>query len=203
MWEQRWKRLSQRVAGFEPGGRERLSFAKTSCPPTPPPRTSPDTHRREHSESGRAQRGGKSGLEDDKSEGRREKKAWYEEPSVIRDSIFDLPYISNLHKTPSTSNHPSVETSANDQPNGESKHRYFTPCVLPAAALCVQPGKRWGVVHVSVRVGRVVVYCGEREGEERGGEVGEGGYGCMDVNRFPVKAVVVYHTDDLYYSITM
>ncbi|CAI8051349.1 hypothetical protein GBAR_LOCUS28124, partial [Geodia barretti] len=37
VWEQRWKALSQKVAGFEPSCRQRLSFAGTSSCPLPPP----------------------------------------------------------------------------------------------------------------------------------------------------------------------
>ena len=193
-WEQRWTALTRRVAGFDPGNRQWLSFAGTSCPPAPP---SPVRRvgKREVSRSGK---GAKVSLKNE-NEGR--KKVWFEEPSVgaMSDVAFELPYISNLYKMTSSSNVVD-ESNSHSKVTGngvQQRHSYSTSSILPPAVI---PGKRWRVVHVSVQVGRVVVYCGECEGEK--GEDGGGMLGSLTVNSSPVKAVVVYQTGAMHYSIT-
>ena len=158
-------------------------------------------------------RGEESGHHESKCESGSEK-AWYDEPRVMSDTPFELPYISNLHKTASTSLHSSStdesRSHSTEQVSGEcgmgsqQKHCYSTPSILPPADPSVHPGKRWRVVCVSVAVGRVVVYCGEcdegsgeEEEEEEGGELG-----CLVIISCPVKSVVVYDTNAMNYSVT-
>ena len=94
-------------------------------------------------------------------------------------------------------------SSHSNEPGGgngtglQQKHLYSTPSILPPAPL-PEHGDKWKVVHVSVQVGRVVLYCGECEKGE-GGEV----EGCLTINSCPAKAVVVYLTDAMHYSVTM
>ena len=194
-WERRWTALTQRVIEFEPDNRQWLSFAGTSCPPLSPTSVW-KVGKREFLGSG------KEGKITFKHENEGKKKAWYEGPSTsaASDLTFELPYISNLHTMTSSSNTTNEFNSHSSVAgNGvQQKHSYSTPSILPPAVI---PGKRWRVVHVSVRVGRVVVYCGECEEEEEEGE-GGGELGCLAVNRSLVKAVVVYQTDAMHYSIT-
>ena len=128
---------------------------------------------------------------------------------MLSDLTFDLPYISNLRKMMSTSVHSNCtddSSSHSNEPGGgngtglQQKHLYSTPSILPPAPLPGH-GDKWKVVHVSVQVGRVVLYCGQCEKGE-GGE-GEGELGCLAINSCPAKAVVVYQTDAMHYSVTM
>ena len=82
----------------------------------------------------------------------------------------------------------------------QQKYSYSTPSILPPAPLHGN-GEGWRVVGVSVQVGRVVVYCGQCE--EGGGGVIEEEMGFLAVNSIPAKAVAVYHTDKMQYSVTM
>lgn len=54
---------------------------------------------------------------------------------------------------------------------------------------------------MSVQVGRVVVYCGQCK--EGGGGGTEEEMGFLTVNSIPAKAVVLYQTDKMQYSVTM
>ena len=181
---------------FEPDNRQWLSFAGTSCPPLSPTPVR-KVGKREVLGSG------KEGKITFKHENEGKKKAWYKGPSTsaVSDLTFELPYISNLHTMTSSSN-TTNEFNSHSSVAGhgvQQKHFYSTPSILPPAVI---PGKRWRVVHVSVQVGRVVVYCGECEEEEEEGE-GGGELGCLAVNSSLVnKAVVVYQTDAMHYSIT-
>ena len=203
-WGQRWKQLAHKVAGFEPGGRQGLNYAGTSGLTV--------SKSSEVSEVGKmeSQRAGKrEGGFEEEAEGK--KKAWYEEPSrgVLsgRDgSTFDLPYISNIRKMVQTSiqSSPAEESdSHSNDPGGgigtetRQKHSYSTSSLLPPPSL-PRGGGKWEVVHVSVQVGMVMVYCGVCEK----GEGVEGELGCLAVNRCPVKAVAVYQTDAMHYSVT-
>ena len=201
VWEQRWKCLSKRVDRFDPGHQQGLNFAgSSSClPPTSPTQNGSDGNRR-----GR-------GVRKERERGMYaiESIAWYEEPSMraMTELSFEMPYISNLGKAVTTSLHsssageshsPSTQRNQGETGTGSPQHRfdYFTSSILPPAPLDVVSGKNWKVVYVSVLVGRVVVYCGESEEEETCG------LGCLTVNSIPVKAVVVYQTTGMSYSVT-
>ena len=198
-WQQRWKALSRRVAGFQPTSRQKLSFAGTSsCPPPPPKITSQESGergrrgRKKHGRVGKIAGGGEEGG-----------KMWYDGPraSNVSDFTSELPFITKLSKTKPTSSHSNSidesHSSSNENgtgsPQQEWKQFYSTSSILPPMWEGGE-GRRWRVVHVSVTVGRVVVYCGE------GGE--GGGLGCLVVDSCPAKMVVVYQTKAKRCSLT-
>ena len=82
----------------------------------------------------------------------------------------------------------------------QQKYLYSTSSILPPVPLDGK-GDGWRVVSMSVQVGRVVVYCGQCE--EGGGGGTEEEMGFLTVNNIPAKAVVVYQTDKMQYSVTM
>ena len=198
-WEQRWKALSQRIVSFDPKSKQRLSFAgASSCTPSP---DSPLAHgdgdsvkrgKRKH-ERVKASSGG---IEKEKKD---VKKMWYEGPSVtaVGDLTFELPFITNLGKTKSTSlrsnstnkSHSGTNDSSCGQ-NGTGLCSYYaTSTILPPLWGEDTPDRR-RVVCVSVQVGRVVVYCGERGGNE----ADKAELGCQEVDSCQVNGVVVYQT---------
>ena len=191
------------MAGFEPSCRQRLGFAGTSSCPLPPPQQS------SQDSGGKGKRGREKrwrvGGEISGAFGEGVKKAWYEGPSVSNVCEFtsELPFITKLSKTKPTSSHSnSIDEShsgSNDcSKNGTGspqKQSYSIPSVLPPL-WAEGEGRVWRVMHVSVEVGRVVVYCGE------GGEQEREEPGCFAVNHAPAKAVVVYHTEDMSCSLT-
>lgn len=133
-------------------------------------------------------------------------KMWYDGPraSNVSDFTSELPFITKLSKTKLTSSHSNSidesHSSSNENgtgsPQQERKQFYSTSSILPPMWEGGE-GRRWRVVHVSVTVGRVVVYCGE------GGEGGEGGgLGCLVINSCPAKMVVVYQTEAKRCSLT-
>lgn len=189
--------LSQRVVQFEPDSQQRLNFAGTSCLPVPQSGTPQEGGR---SKSGR----GKGTFE---GESKRRKKPWYEGPtdSGLTDLTFGLSYVSNLSKGTMTSkdkvnSHSSEPSGGNGMGLQQQKYSYSTPSILPPAMLHGE-GEGWRVVCVSVQVGRVVVYCGQCK--EGGGGGTEEEMGFLTVNSIPAKAVVLYQTDKMQYSVTM
>ena len=123
----------------------------------------------------------------------------------MTDLTFGLPYVTNLCKGALTSkdkvdSHSSEPSEGNGMGLQQQKYSYSTPSILPPAPLQGK-GEGWRVVGVSVQVGRVVVYCGQCE--EGGGGGTEEEMGFLAVNSIPAKAVAVYQTDKLQYSVTM
>ena len=196
VWEQRWKCLSQRVIGFDLGSRQGLSFSGTSaCLATPIQGSN-----QKESGMGSQKEKGSGGVGAAKFQRLtpshckfiEKKKAWYEKPSVIAmgQLSFELPYIST---TLVHSNSAEESYSPTESESLKNRHEYFTSSILPPAPLDIVPGKKWGVVHMSVLAGKVVVYYGEEKRCE---------LGYLAVNSCPVEAVVVYQTTRMTYSIT-